>query len=73
MLAATGWDPLGVYRLMLRRRSAPGRIEATLAAATPLLFTGLATAIAFRAGVFNVGVEAASCSAASRRRGSARS
>ncbi|WP_260479131.1 ABC transporter permease [Kibdelosporangium aridum] len=33
------------------------RIAATLAAATPLLFTGLATAIAFRAGVFNVGVE----------------
>ena len=33
------------------------RIAATLTAATPLLLTGLATAIAFRAGIFNVGVE----------------
>ncbi|UTX54804.1 ABC transporter permease [Leucobacter aridicollis] len=33
------------------------RINATLTAATPLLFTGLAAAIAFRGGVFNVGVE----------------
>jgi len=33
------------------------RIAATLSAATPLLFTGLATAITFRAGVFNVGAE----------------
>ncbi len=33
------------------------RVGATLAAATPLIFTGLATAIAFRTGAFNVGVE----------------
>ena len=33
------------------------RIAAALSAATPILFTGLATAIAFRGGVFNVGVE----------------
>jgi ABC-type uncharacterized transport system permease subunit len=33
------------------------RIAATLSAATPLLFTGLAAAITFRAGVFNVGAE----------------
>ena len=33
------------------------RIAATLTAATPLLLTGLAAAIAFRAGVFNVGAE----------------
>ncbi|HID62546.1 MAG TPA: ABC transporter permease [Anaerolineae bacterium] len=32
-------------------------IADTLLAATPLIFTGLATAVAFRAGVFNVGVE----------------
>ena len=33
------------------------RIAATLTAATPLLLTGLAAAIAFRAGIFNVGAE----------------
>ena len=33
------------------------RIAATLTAATPLLLTGLAAAIAFRAGMFNVGAE----------------
>lgn len=58
VLGATGWDPLSVYRLMLRESFGSwASIESTLAAATPLLFTGLATAIAFRAGVFNVGVE----------------
>ncbi len=31
----------------------------TLLTATPLIFTGVATAVAFRAGVFNVGVEGA--------------
>jgi ABC-type uncharacterized transport system permease subunit len=58
VLAATGWDPLSVYRLLLREAFGSGeRFQATLAAATPLLFAGLATAVAFRAGVFNVGVE----------------
>ena len=58
VLAATGWDPVSVYRLMLREAfGSAEQIEATLGAATPLLFTGLATAIAFRAGIFNVGVE----------------
>lgn len=32
-------------------------ITETLVAATPLIFTGLAVAIAFRSGVFNIGVE----------------
>jgi ABC-type uncharacterized transport system permease subunit len=57
-LAATGWDPLSVYRLMAREAfGSSAQLQSTLGAATPLLFTGLATAIAFRAGVFNVGVE----------------
>jgi general nucleoside transport system permease protein len=57
-LTATGWDPLSVYRLLLREAvGSQERIEATLGAATPLLFAGLATAVAFRAGVFNIGVE----------------
>ena len=33
------------------------RIAATLSAATPILMCAVATAISFRAGVFNVGVE----------------
>jgi ABC-type uncharacterized transport system permease subunit len=58
VLAITGWDPISVYRLMAREAfGSTGRIESTLAAATPLLFCGLATAIAFRAGVFNIGVD----------------
>ena len=58
VLAATGWDPLSVYRLMASEAFGSwDRIESTLGAATPLLFTGLATAIAFRGGVFNIGVE----------------
>lgn len=35
----------------------PSAVANSLLAATPLIFTGLAAAIAFRAGVFNVGVE----------------
>jgi simple sugar transport system permease protein len=57
-LAATGWNPASVYELMAREAfgSAEG-IQSTIGAATPLLFTGLATAIAFRSGAFNVGLE----------------
>ena len=41
------------------RRSPPpsGRITETLVAASPLIFCGLAVAISFRSGVFNIGVE----------------
>jgi general nucleoside transport system permease protein len=57
-LAATGHEPLGVYRLMLEEAFGSGRrIASTLTAATPLLLTGLAAAVAFRAGVFNAGAE----------------
>jgi ABC-type uncharacterized transport system permease subunit len=58
VLAATGHDPLAVYRLMIEEAfGGERRIAATLTAATPLLLTGLAAAIAFRAGIFNVGAE----------------
>ena len=58
VLAATGRDALATYRL-LAEQAFGGRIQVanTLVAATPLVFTGLATALAFRAGVFNIGVE----------------
>jgi simple sugar transport system permease protein len=58
VLAATGHEPLTVYRLMIEEAfGGERRIAATLTAATPLLLTGLAAAIAFRAGIFNVGAE----------------
>ena len=58
ILFAAGFEPLGVYRLMVEEAfGGERRIAATLTAATPLLLTGLAAALAFRAGVFNVGAE----------------
>lgn len=58
VLAATGHPPLDVYGLMISEAfGGTRRLAATLTAATPLLLTGLAAAVAFRAGVFYVGVE----------------
>jgi general nucleoside transport system permease protein len=58
LLALTGRNPLDVYGLMVREGfGGANRIAATLTAATPILFTAIATAISFRAGIFNVGVE----------------
>jgi general nucleoside transport system permease protein len=58
VLVATGHEPLGVYRLMLSEAfGGERRIASTLTSATPLLLTGLAAAVAFRSGIFNVGVE----------------
>ncbi|MGC8817405.1 MAG: ABC transporter permease [Candidatus Hadarchaeum sp.] len=51
-------NPLNVFRILVRAAvwSRQGLAE-TLSAATPLIFTGLAIAVAFKAGLFNVGVE----------------
>ena len=58
ILALTGHEPVSVYRLMIEEAfGGERRIAATLTEATPLLLIGLAAAIAFRAGVFNVGAE----------------
>lgn len=58
VLLLAGHNPLDVYRLLATESfGSTKRIASTLAAATPLIFTGLATAIAFRTGAFNVGVE----------------
>lgn len=58
VLAIAGHNPLEVYRLLfVESFGSTKRVASTLAAATPLIFTGLATAIAFRTGAFNVGVE----------------
>lgn len=57
-IAAVGSDPLTVYALMLRECLGTGYgLGQTLAKSTPLIFTGLAVALGFRAGLFNIGVE----------------
>jgi len=57
-IAAIGERPLEVYALMLRGCFGTGYgIGQTLFKTTPLVFTGLAVALAFRAGLFNVGAE----------------
>lgn len=57
-IALIGESPAGVYGLMAREALGTGYgIGQTLFRATPLLFTGLAVALAFRAGLFNIGVE----------------
>ena len=58
VLMLAGHNPVDVYGLLaVESFGGVKRIAATLSAATPLILTGLATAIAFRAGAFNVGVE----------------
>ena len=60
LLFAIGENPLDIYWLMLNEGfGSARRFAATLSASTPLLFTAVATAICFRAGVFNVGVDGA--------------
>ncbi len=58
VLLATGKDPLEIYGLLAQEAlGSPDRLDATLASATPLLFTAVAAAFAYRAGVFTVGAE----------------
>ncbi len=57
-ILAIGERPLEVYRLMLAGCFGSGYgIGQTLTRATPLVFTGLAVALGFRAGLFNIGGE----------------
>lgn len=57
-ILAIGEDPLAIYTLMLRESLGTGYgLGQTLFKATPLIFTGLAVALGFRAGLFNIGVE----------------
>lgn len=58
ILAASGADPLRAYAAMLR--GALGSADAltrTLQKTTPLLFNGLAVALAFNGGLFNIGTQ----------------
>jgi len=57
-IAGIGENPLEIYALLFREAFGTGYgLGQTLFRATPLLFTGLAVALAFRAGLFNIGVE----------------
>lgn len=58
VLLTTGHDPLDTYSQILERGfTREGALSATVVAASPLLYTGLAAAVAFRMGVFNIGGE----------------
>lgn len=60
VLLAIGENPLDIFTLIAAESfGSARRIAATLSATTPLLFTAVATAICFRSGVFNVGVDGA--------------
>ena len=58
IMELSGKDSLAAYRQLYSAALGGQRqVADTLLKATPLIFTGLATMIAFRAGIFNVGVE----------------
>ena len=68
VLLATGHDPVQTYKDLFEAAfTAEGALSQTLVGATPLLFTGLAAAAAFRMNLFNIGGEGSSTSARSAR------
>ncbi|XID93663.1 ABC transporter permease [Paenibacillaceae bacterium WGS1546] len=57
LMAATGHNPLAGYAYLIEGGlKNPERIGNTMATATPLIFSGLSVAFAFRTGLFNIGV-----------------
>src|SRR4051812_47638850 len=52
-----GWSPLAVVQVWYSTSCDPRHWPLSLKEAGPLLFAGLATAIAFRAGALNIGIE----------------
>ena len=58
VLAVSGHSPGSAYRTMVEAGfTGNGALSATLISATPILFTGLAAAAAFRMNLFNIGAE----------------
>ncbi len=58
IIAATGGNPLRAYMAMITGTFGSGYgLGQVLFKATPLIFTGLSAAFAFKAGLFNVGAE----------------
>jgi simple sugar transport system permease protein len=58
VLAATGHAPIHTYRRLFEAAfTGTGALSGTFTFATPILFTGLAAAAAFRMNLFNIGAE----------------
>jgi general nucleoside transport system permease protein len=58
IIASFGENPLSVYRVLwIFSTSRASDVAKVLENATPLIFSALAVAIAFKAGMFNIGVE----------------
>lgn len=58
LLAISGTNPLEAYAALYEGAfGSPQAIQRTLEKATPLLFSGLAVAFAFKAGLFNIGAQ----------------
>jgi general nucleoside transport system permease protein len=58
IIVAYGEDPLNIYRtIWVFSTSEFSDVARVLEIATPLIFSGLAVAVAFKAGMFNIGVE----------------
>jgi general nucleoside transport system permease protein len=58
IVIAYGEDPIFVYRTVWAfGTSRPQDFAIVLENATPLIYSGLAVAVAFKAGLFNIGVE----------------
>ena len=58
VVAAVGDNPVSAYSLLIGSALTwPDGIGYTLFYATPLIFTGLAVAVAFRCGLLNIGAE----------------
>ena len=58
LLLSTGHPPIHTFRRLFDAAYlADGALTGTLIAATPLAFTGLAAAVAFRMRLFNIGAE----------------
>jgi general nucleoside transport system permease protein len=58
IMVATGNNPVSAYTALVQGAvGSPTALGRTLLGATPLIFTGLAVAVAFRAGLFNIGGE----------------
>lgn len=58
LLIASGSNPIAAYSALLKGAfGSPVAIQRTLEKATPLIFSGLAVAFAFKAGLFNIGAQ----------------
>lgn len=58
LLIASGSNPIEAYSALLKGAfGTPVAVQRTLEKATPLIFSGLAVAFAFKAGLFNIGAQ----------------